>query len=120
MSRMKVEDNLPKFATSAYRVLDDALKEGARDILIDSKNKAPFRKGQLRSDTDITRPGNLHYRISYHKEYARYQEFGGDGRRTIRNYTTAGTGKGFLKNAGDKKVQQLNGIFRKHGGRARA
>lgn len=41
--------------------------------------------------------------VSYGKglAYARYQEFGGDGRRVVRNYTTPGTHAHYLKQSGD-------------------
>ena len=33
--------------------------------------------------------------------YARYQEFGGDGKRVVRNYTTPGTQAHYLRDAGN-------------------
>lgn len=117
---VRVINRLPQFSRSAESVLDDALKEGARDILITAKQKAPFRKGGLRSDTWIKSPSKLVQRISFWKEYARFQEFGGDSKRRVRNYTTAGTGKAYLKTAGDDVVKRMPSILKKHAGRARA
>lgn len=38
--------------------------------------------------------------------YARYQEFGGDGHREVRNYTTPGTQAHYLRDAGDTVVKE--------------
>lgn len=117
---MKIlSDKLPAFKRSLDNVLDDAFREAARDTLINAKNKAPFDKGGLRSETEVKKVKSLHYRISFWKEYARFQELGGDSKRRIRNYKTAGTGKGFLKSAGDEQAKKLNMIIRKHVQRVR-
>ena len=113
-------DKMPRFKNSLNDVLNDALREGARDILIDAKTKAPFKKGGLRSDTETKGIGKLKWQVSFFKEYARFQEFGGDSKRKVRNYTTAGTGKAYLKNAGDNvSKNRMLGIIRKHLTRAR-
>ena len=39
-------------------------------------------------------------------EYARYQEFGGDGRRVVQNYTTAGTQAHYLRDAGSSVAKE--------------
>lgn len=117
---MKVDDRMPIFKVSATQVMDDAVREGARDTLIKAVQKAPLDKGSLRADTQIKRMSDIVYRVSFFAEYARYQEFGGDGKRTVRNYTTPGTGKHYLKNAGDEVSERLIMMFKKHGARARA
>jgi len=116
-----IKNDLPKFTRSAVNVLGDAMKEAARDVVIDSRNKAPFKKGALRNEQDpIRQVSPVHYQINYTEEYSAFQEFGGDGKRVVRKYTTPGTGKHFLKNAGDKQVQLLKMKFKKHATRARA
>lgn len=119
-SKVKVTNNLPRFKDSAYKVFDDALREGARDILIISKNKAPHLTGGLRSDNDANKIRNLKWRVSYYKEYARFQEFGGDSSRRVRNYSTPGTGKHYLRNAGKQVSEKILNTFKKHGIRAKA
>lgn len=114
---MKVENKMPQFKKSAYSVLNDALREGARDTLINAKEKAPFKKGDLRSETELDQKGPLHWRVSFFMEYARFQELGGDEKRRVRNYSTAGTGKGFLKKAGDEQAKKIRMKFKKHAGR---
>lgn len=39
-------------------------------------------------------------------DYARYQEFGGDGKRVVRNYTTPGTQAHYLRDAGDSVAKE--------------
>jgi len=112
-----ITDKLPIFRSGMLVVFDDAVKEGARDGLIDAKVHAPFDKGQLRADSDVTRVGLLKWRISFWKEYARFQEFGGTTLRRVRNYSTSGTGAHFLRNAGDKQYEKLPSNFKKHASR---
>lgn len=119
MNQVKITNNLPQFAKSAESVLGDALREGARDIIIQAKTKAPLDKGGLRSDSDVSSPNKFTQRVSFNKEYARFQEFGGDSTRRVKKYTTVGTGAHYLKTAGDNMRQKLADIFKKHGIRAR-
>lgn len=117
---VKVKDKMPMFKNNLYNVLNDALSEGAKDILVKSRHKAPFRKGQLRADSETHQVKRFSWRVSYYKEYARFQEFGGDSKRRVRNYTTAGTGKAYLKSSGDEVTKTLAGILKKHAIRAKA
>lgn len=111
---MRVVDKLPQFARKAHNALDDALQEAAKDTLIAAKTRAPFDKGGLRSETDVKKVEKLLWRVSFWKEYARFQEFGGDGKRTVRNYSAAGTGKFYLKRSGDEQTKKLVSKFKKH------
>jgi hypothetical protein len=120
MNHVTVNDKLPTFSKSAKAVLSDVLKEGARDILIKANNKAPYKDGHLRASKEIKALNPLHYRVSFWEEYARFQEFGGDAKRRVRNYTTSGTGKGYLKSSGDEVADKINRTFLKHAKRARA
>ena len=114
-----INDKLPEFKQSLYDVLDDALKEASRDVIIDAKDKAPFLHGDLRANSEVKRVSRLKWRTSFFAEYARFQEFGGDEKRKVKNYTWSGVGPHFLRNAGDKKVSDLKHLFKKHGLRAR-
>src|SRR5687767_12133983 len=99
---------MPRFSASAKRMADIALKEAATDVLINAKRRAPFQKGTLRANSDVSMPGLLFRRISFWAEYARFQEFGGDDKRRVTKYTTSGTGAHFLKEAGDSVRLKLN------------
>lgn len=116
----KVNDRLPNFRRSLYRVLDDAIGEAAKDTLIDAKNKAPYKDGALRRESDTRQMSMAKHRVSFWVEYARFQEFGGDARRRVRNYSTGGTGKAYLKTAGDNQGKKLVITLKKHAARARA
>lgn len=116
---VRVNDKLPSFKRSLYNVLDDAIKEAAKDTLIKARTKAPFKKGPLRGESDFKPIKPLHQRVSFWMEYARFQEFGGDSKRRVRRYSTSGTGKAYLKNSGDEMVKKLPMIIKKHAVRAR-
>lgn len=117
--RVTVENRLPTFKARLNIALDSAVRELARDVLVNAKNTAPHDKGGLRSDSSVKRQGASKYRVSFFKEYARFQEFGGDGRRTVRNYTTVGTGAHYLKNAGDSAVKRVRDVVKKHARRVK-
>lgn len=119
MSRAIVINKLPAFGRVAKDVLNDALREGASDILVKAKTKSPFKKGQLRSNTEVNEMVRLMWRVSFWQEYARFQEFGGDSKRRVRKYSTSGTGKGYLKSSGDEVANRIVLTFKKHGLRAR-
>jgi len=114
-----VKDRLPIVKRHIYNVIDDALKESARDIHRNARDRAPIKQGMLRAESDFHREGFLHQRVSFWIEYARFQEFGGDGARRVKKYTTAGTGKRFLKTAGDDGAKKLALTIKKHTARVR-
>jgi len=120
MNKVTVEDKMPQFKRSLYSVLDDAVREAGRDTLIKAKGNAPFKDGGLRANSIVDKVVPMRYRVSFWIEYARFQEFGGDSKRTVTRYTTGGTGKHFLKRAGDEESKKLQITFRKHIQRARA
>jgi len=68
------------------------------------KNKGQFAKtgGPLRASIKHYKKKEKAYFIIANKEYAAYQEFGGDGRRIVRNYSKVGTGKEYLSGPGKK------------------
>lgn len=119
MNAVKVVDNLPSFQRSLYNVLNDALNSGARDIHVAAKTKAPYQKGSLRSNSDFRQQQFLKWRVSFWVEYARFQEFGGDGKRIVKRYTTPGTGAHYLQSSGDFIANKLSSTLKIHANRAR-
>jgi len=101
---IKVIDNILKFVEEDAKAVDRALNRMAIDIERYSKATVPVKMGQLRSTGRHVRVGFLNYRTEYNKEYAAFQEWGGDPDRgiVVRHYTTPGTGKFYLKHAGDR------------------
>lgn len=116
---VKVTNKMPQFKRILYSVLEDALADGTSDILYRAKTRAPYKKGGLRSDSDNHQEGRLKWRVSFNIEYARFQEFGGNSKRRVVNYSTPGTGKAFLKSSGDEQAGKLGNQFKMHAGRAR-
>lgn len=98
---LRIINNIGKFSKEYFNALDRALNRIAIDIERLSKTQVPLDKGQLRASGYHRRLGFLNYRIIYNKEYARYQEFGGDDRRVVRHYTTPGTKKFYLRDPGN-------------------
>lgn len=117
---IRVENKLPQYKNSLYKALDDGFKMLATDILVKSRNVAPFKKGQLRSDSDTIRKGLAHWQIRYHKEYAGVQERGSRGGIRFRNYTTSGTGPHYLEKTGNEEYNNAISTLRKMAKRARA
>lgn len=117
---VRVDNRINQFAASAKYEIDNAIRESAVNVLIASKQRAPFDKGGLRGDTETKRIIPMHWRVSYWKEYARFQEFGGDGRRVVRRYKTSGTGKRYLTTAGNNETSNLIARLKVYAKRARA
>jgi len=118
--KARVVDKMPVFTVALKNSLNDALADASRDVLINAKNRAPFKKGALRSNSENKQMKRLHWRISFWVEYARFQEFGGDRKRRVRKYSTPGTGSGYLSKSGKEAVTKLTPIIKKHVIRARA
>lgn len=116
---VRVINKLSSFKDNLYTLLELALRDAARDTLISARNKAPFRKGPLRSNSEFKRVGSLHQRVSFWLEYARYQEFGGDGTKVVRNYSAPGTGKAYLSTSGNKQAETFNLKVLKYAQRAK-
>ena len=117
---VRINDKLPRFTVNMKNVLNDALADGSRDILINAKNRAPFKKGALRSNSENKQMQILFWRISFWVEYARFQEFGGDSKRIVKKYSTPGTGKGYLGKSGDEQFNNIKVVIKKHLVRAKA
>lgn len=115
----RIIDKMPAFNLGAKQALNNSLREASRDILVLSKNRAPYQKGALRSQSDALMKALLHWQVNYYMEYARYQEFGGNNKKTIRRYTTSGTGKKYLSSAGNDTSDKMANLFKKHGERVR-
>ena len=99
--------------------LDTAGRAMAESIVAISKITAPMRTGALRSDARVektTQDGQTTFSAVYGDErvpYARAQEFGTNGIVVFRKYTTPGTGKNYLTNAGNKVAERGIEVFLK-------
>lgn len=110
-NRAKVINNLKKFSKQDQEASDRAFERMAVDILRLSKIRVPHGKtGFLESSGRYRRVGILKYVVEYGQEgaskaYARFQEYGGDGNRVVRNYTKPGSGKAFLRGSAEQVVK---------------
>lgn len=114
---VKVTNKLPAFAAKSKTMLNEALRTAATDTLISAKSNAPYNKGGLRANSYSTMERLLHWRVYFTIEYARFQEFGGDANRRVRNYSSPGTGAHFLRDAGEKHGRTLVQKFKLFSGR---
>lgn len=111
---VKIKDNTIQFANAAEKQMDYALARMANDIeLIAKVKKVPVSKGHLQSSIRSLRLGKLKFRVEVNKEYARFQEMGGDGKRKVRNYSKPGTGAHFLRDSG-KIVSDKSKLYLKN------
>ena len=104
---VKVINNLNKFVGKNYLALDRAMERMAVDIERLAKQKVPVELGPLQSSGRKVKLGLLKHRVEFNKEYAAFQEFGGDKTRKVRKYTTPGTGAHFLRDAGVKVSERV-------------
>lgn len=105
-------DKSKKFIKANYDALDRALNVMAIDIERISKNVVPFKRGHLKASGKHFRIGYLLYKVYYHKEYARYQEFGTDGSKVVRHYTMAGKKKFYLRDSGREVARKAVQYFK--------
>lgn len=106
MNTTRVDNRLPQFTAANEKAMEQALARMRNDIFVLSQFRVPFEGGELKSSGEQKRMGRLHHRVQYGEKgaqgYASYQHRGmrRDGSHQVRNYTTAGTNKGFLSDAG--------------------
>jgi len=98
---VKVTNNIKRFVAQNASAMDRSLNKMAVDIERLSKEQVPFRNGQLKASGKHLKRGFLKWQVEYDTVYARYQEFGGDARRVIRNYTLPGKKSFYLRDPGD-------------------
>lgn len=100
---VRIVDKLNQFARKSADAMDRSLNRMAVDIERLAKFRVPVSPGggHLKSSGFHRRKGLMKYVVVFDKEYAAYQEFGGDGKgKVVRKYSTPGTGKHYLRDAG--------------------
>lgn len=99
---IKKIDNIKKFVRNNERIMDTVLGRISRDIVTIAKITVPFKRGDLMKSGKAERVMSMKHKVVFDTNYASYQERGRrqDGSNVVRNYSTPGTGKNFLKNAG--------------------
>lgn len=99
---IKITNNMQQFKLANKMVMDSAMGRMANDTLLVSKIRVPLKDGDLQKSGSVEKVAIGKYKVVYDEDYAGYQERGRrlDGSRVVKNYTTPGTGKDFLKSAG--------------------
>ena len=101
MSELKIVDNIQKFVEGSVKAMDRAFNRMAIDIERLSKQQVPHDKGQLKASGFHRKVGTCRYQVVFNKEYAKFQEFGGDGKRVVRHYSKPGKKAFYLRDPGD-------------------
>lgn len=114
MNNVVINDRLPQFSRNLVPLIDSAMKELSYDIIIESREIAPKKRGNLRANSFPVRKRVMKWRVEFNQKYALYQEVGRAGSRVFRNYTTPGTGSRFLKKSGDKVFKEALITLRKY------
>lgn len=104
---VKLTDSSGKWFNHQVSRMNAALNIMGATILKDSQIKVPRKSGSLRDSARVI-SGNKQVAVIYPGPYAGYQERGerADGTNKVHHYTTAGTGKNYLKSTGDAVVER--------------
>lgn len=116
-NNIKIIDKMVEFAVKNTDAMDRALGKMSVDIERMAKQQVPVSAtkamkrsagaratrggGHLQSSGRTTRMGLLSFAVIFNKEYAAFQEWGGDGKRVVKNYSTPGTKKFYLRDPGE-------------------
>lgn len=108
-----VKDNSEAVLRLVEQNVSSALNAMATATVQRAKMLAPMSNketsGNLRDSGRVESEGTLDKAAVFGNSvvpYARYQEFGGDGRRVVRNYTTPGTQAHYLQDAGESVAKE--------------
>lgn len=108
---------MKRFIRSNSEIMDNVLARMAKDVKMIAKVRVPFKEGDLQEEIVEEKIGHNQHRVLVNKEYAEYQEAGqrSGGSHRVRNYTTPGTGKNFLKDAGGQVAKNSLEYFKQAG-----
>ena len=129
-----VISHLPEFQRNTVRKIDKIMEGLAREIEREAKFKVPKSVGKmgaeklgtkntkgavhgaLQRSIMVKQVANMRYQVTAGEfpslPYARFQEFGGDSNRRVRNYSTPGTGKGYLGDTGNRVMTKALSRFK--------
>ena len=122
---VKVENKMTAFMNANESAMERALAAMRLDIFVLSQFKVPFKEGTLKDSGEHMRVERLHHRVQYGErgaeDYAGYQHRGmrKDGSHRVRNYTTAGTNKGFLSDSGKVIAPRSGQYFKREAEKVR-
>lgn len=112
--RVVIKNRMGQFIKENQTAIEKALDRMGKDVKMIARIKAPYKSGELQDKIENKKRSKLQHYVEVDSPYASYQERGmrRDGTRIVRNYTTMGTGKNFLKNAGDQVTKDAVKYFR--------
>lgn len=118
---VKIDSKIPEFINATEAAEELLLDKMESDIFVLSQAKVPKRDGDLAASGSKNKLKPKSRRVAYDEKYAAYQHRGRrkDGTRVVKKYTTAGTGKGFLQEAGAKVVGKSTQYAKQVMGRAK-
>lgn len=114
-TKMRITNRHRAAIAKSAMATDMALAHMAQDIEIGIKTngRTPFQKGALRGETYHEKKRVGKYEVIAPVEYAAVQEAGvRAGAAPFSNYTTAGTGKGWFREAVNKVVTHGDQYFK--------
>lgn len=103
---VKTVDNIMRFYKLTATSMDNAIGKMAKDVKQIASIRVPYLSGDLQASTKPVKKAMMHHRVEVGGgdiNHAHYQEAGQrkDGSHRVRRYSTPGTGKHFLKDAGE-------------------
>lgn len=103
---VKTVDNIMRFYKLTATSMDNAIGKMAKDVKQIASIRVPYLSGDLQASIKPVKKAMMHHRVEVGGggiNYAHYQEAGQrkDGSHRVRKYSTPGTGKHFLKDAGE-------------------
>lgn len=108
---VRIRDNTDTIINESNAMTQAALRLTAEKAIEYAEPLTPRKTGDLRRMVSVRMQRNRAI-ITWEKEYAAAQEDGRTHGRPIRNYTEAGTGKGFAKKGVDKAVKDFPTIYK--------
>lgn len=126
MGKVTVDSKVKRFKANTSDAVELLLMKMRNDAFILSQAKVPYKEGDLSASGKQERRKLHSHRVSYGESLsdprAAYQERGmrRDGSHVVRNYTTAGTNKNFLKDAATNVINKSSQYAKQVFGRVTA
>ena len=111
--KLKIIDNTAKFLKQSTSAMDRTLNAMVIDVERMAKQQVPFKEGALKASGYHKKIGLLKWVVGFNKVYAAFQEWGGDGKRVVRNYSMPGKKKFYLRDPVAMVHSKALGYFKK-------
>lgn len=109
-----ITDNSKKVISGMEALMNGAIRMIGEQVVVESTPITPRKTGDLRHRVDTASSGQGKVRVVWSMEYAAAQEKGIVGKgHPVRNYTEAGTGKGFAQKGVERAVKKGEAIIKR-------